>query len=119
MHRDRPISWPPANGQVRPAMEREADYFAACFLMPRGLLSDAVERLFGACPVVIDDRTAFAIDMTDYQALLKAQEGSIERARAVARARHFGLKHFAPLHQQFGVSLSAMAYRLQEIGVVR
>ena len=119
MHRDRPIAWPPANGQLRPQMEREADYFAACFLMPRSLLADTVEALFAACPVVIDERTAFAIDMSDHRQLVKTREGSLERARALARARHFGLRHFAPLHEQFGVSMSAMAYRLQELGLVR
>ena len=119
MHRDRPVAWPPASGPVRDPVEREADTFAACFLMPRSLLADFVETLFGACPVVIDERTAFAIDASDYEALLRTPAGSIEHARAVARAPHFGLRHFAPLHQQFNVSVSAMAYRLQELGLVR
>jgi Zn-dependent peptidase ImmA (M78 family) len=119
IHRDRAVTWPPVGSQVRPKQESEADYFAACFLMPRSLVIEFVGKLFGACPLVIDDRTAFAIDASDYEALLRAQEGSIERARAVARASHFGLKQVHPLHKQFGVSVSAMAYRLRELGLVR
>jgi len=117
MHRDRPVTWPTI-GVKRPPIEKEADYFAACFLMPRVLVTAVIETLFGACPVVIDERSAFAIDMTNYHLLLNAKEGSIERAKAVARTPHFGLRHFAPLHKQFGVSASAMAYRLQELALV-
>jgi Zn-dependent peptidase ImmA (M78 family) len=119
VHRDRAVSWPPAGGQARPKLESEADYFAACFLMPRNLVMDAVEGQFGSCPVVIDDRVAFAMDTTEYEILLRAKEGSVERARAVARASRFGLKPLHPLHKRFGVSVSAMAYRLRELELVR
>lgn len=119
VHRDRAVSWPPSGERARPKLESEADYFAACFLMPKNLVMDAVESQFGSCPLVIDDRVAFAMDPKDYEVLLRSKEGSIERARAVARASRFGLKPLNPIHKQFGVSVSAMAYRLRELDLVR
>ena len=43
MHRDRPVHGIGVQTSSRPPHEREADYFAACFLVPESLLADALD----------------------------------------------------------------------------
>lgn len=118
MHRDRPITG--STLEARPPLEREADYFAACLLMPAQLLADYFSQLFQTkIPLSIDDTVAFHLSPHDHQSLTRADQNSLERELAVAKCRSFGGFHFDSLAQIFRVSDLAMALRLKELGLIR
>ncbi len=121
MHRDRPISSNYLSQEQKPVFEKEADYFAACFLMPRKLLTSYFKDLFlcDELPFVINETSAFHLEPTDPHSLMEASEDSLERELALARCTSFGGRHFYSLAQIFGVSTSAMAIRLKELNFVR
>lgn len=117
MHRDRPI-----NGlelgldHRRPAQEKEADYFAACFLMPGRLVERTFNRLFGK-DFDFDDTSAFMLSPGDINAFLRPIQGSLSRELILATARTFNGLHFKSLAEQFSVSPTTMAIRLRELGL--
>ena len=119
MHRDRPIDGLRRETHCRPPEEREADYFAACFLMPQKLVRQTLESTFGVkTPFVFDDDSAFWLCPDDPDSLLRAEQGSLDRAIALAGAVSYGGRHFNSLAEQFRVSLSTMAIRLKELGLI-
>ncbi len=85
--------------------ERQADYFAACFLMPRDRVISAFEAVFGSEPLVMYNkrgcfgRWAMILD--------PALETAPEIAEAVKVAGGFS-----------NCSRQAMTYRLQELGLL-
>ncbi|ATH83146.1 ImmA/IrrE family metallo-endopeptidase [Pseudomonas sp. KHPS1] len=114
MHRDMPLDGGPRNG--RPSKEREADYFAACFLMPARLLTQAFAAQFGfKGPFPFNDVTCFHLNPVDPQALLDADTDSLDREIALARCARFNNRNLIPLAVQFGVSNVAMAIRIREL----
>lgn len=117
LHRDRPIGG--ITSQGRSELERDADYFAACFLIPKKQLVHSMQLLFGAkLPFRIDEAAAFHLSPHDPEALLRYDENAIQSAVAVASARSFGNRRFDSLAQQFGVSISTMAIRLNELELI-
>ncbi|WP_338805517.1 ImmA/IrrE family metallo-endopeptidase [Pseudomonas chlororaphis] len=119
MHRDRALDGRPLN-EPRSLEEREADFFAACFLMPDRLMRSAFRGLF-CCGerLHFDDTVAYHLDPTDTNNLLYASEDSLERELALARCQRFNGRRFVSLADQFGVSVTAMALRIKELGLVR
>ena len=119
MHRDRPIKGlEPAT--IRPPREREADHFAACFLMPGKLVTDAFEATYGHSPLVFDDNVAFRLCPSDPDSLLRPYgDGGMDRALALAAAEHYGGRHFNSMAKRFGVSVTSMAIRIKELGLIR
>ena len=85
MHRDRPVHGIGVQTSSRPPHEREADYFAACFLVPESLLADALEFAFlTKSPFVFDDAAAFHLSPKDPDSVLRPEVGSLARALALA-----------------------------------
>lgn len=120
MHRDRPIDGVRHDRTPRPRNEREADYFAACFLVPRKLLTQAFESTFRTrVPLVLDDSVAFWLCPDDPESLLRPDVGSLEFALAVASATSYAGRHVLSLAKQFGVSVTTMAVRLREVRLIR
>ncbi|MCS6473769.1 ImmA/IrrE family metallo-endopeptidase [Burkholderia thailandensis] len=115
-HRDRPVS--NDHAEKRPPREQEADYFAACFLASEKLVKQEFEPRFGRGPLHLTDTVAYHLRKERMQELLRAPTGSLEFAAAVAGARVFAGKGFMSLAERFGVSIPAMAIRLQELGLV-
>lgn len=117
LHRDRPLTgeWSPPDKR-----EREANHFAACFLAPEKLVRQAFEARFRTTVLHLDDTVAFyLVGSRQMQDLLRSQTGSLEFARAVATTKAFGSgNYFKPLNELFGMSTTAMAIRLTELGVV-
>jgi hypothetical protein len=100
--------------------DQEADYFAACYLMPRKLLEKEFVRRFGSkTPLLLDDTTLFhmRVQESNVRAAFSAPKGSLLFSRLVANAQVFDRKHFQSLTEMFGVSPTAMAIRLQELGL--
>jgi hypothetical protein len=115
MHRDRPVSSPASN---RPALEREADAFAAFFLAPAKLVRDEFNARFGQEPLYLTDVVAFNLCGIAGSELMNARTDSLRFAVAVATARRFNGKHFKALHEVFGLSGTAMGLRLRELKLI-
>lgn len=118
IHRDRPIFELHASG--RPPIEREADYFAACFLAPKKLVIEEFKKRFvNNPPLQLDENVAFHLYGEMASDLFIAPPGSLNFAAAVAGAQKFDRLRFPSLAEQFGLSVRAMAIRLQELELVR
>ncbi|PLZ01289.1 hypothetical protein CY652_17265 [Burkholderia sp. WAC0059] len=116
LHRDQPLSGESMSADKR---EREANYFAACFLAPEKLVRQAFEIRLRTGSLHLDDTVAFYLDGARMQDLLRSRTGSLEFARSVATAKSFGHGNtFKPLTEVFGMSPMAMAIRLEELGLV-
>jgi hypothetical protein len=120
MHRDRSIAGLSNATISREPTEREAGYFAACFLMPDKLVTTAFESTFQTkAPFVFDDDSAWWLCPDDPESLLKADTGSMDRALALARAESYRGAHLVSLTKQFRVFISTMAIRLKELELIR
>jgi hypothetical protein len=117
LHRDMPI----VGLEQQPAdpVEREANFFAGCFLMPPKFLTKVFRSMFGAAPLVFDHAAATFLSPRDPGALLHLPEGSLGRYRALASAGSYAYRPFkTSLAGMFQVSVATMAIRLREIGLV-
>ncbi len=114
-HRDRPVGH--HGGQSRAPMEREADYFAACFLAPAKVVIQEFEKRFGKPPLVLDENLAFHLAHKQARLLLTAGPQSLEFATALAAAQSLDGRHFPSMAQTFGISVQAMAIRIYELGL--
>lgn len=119
-HRDRPTFNGLAN-PARPLEEREADYFAACYLASRKLLEEEFGKRFGRPPLVLDETLAYHLRLGPVaeRLLLTSGPDSLEFAIAVARCQRLDGRPFVSLADHFGMSATAMAIRLRELGLVR
>jgi len=115
LHRDRPLSGAGAPKGARPLIEREADYFAACFLAPAKLVYKAFTQRFGEPPQALTHTFAYHLLGQGAHELLSARTGSLDFEVALARATRFGNRGFRSLAQEFGLSTHAMALRLREL----
>lgn len=117
LHRERPVDGPRV---TKDRLERDADYFAACFLIPEKLLFNAFCAQFGVNgPITFTDTVCYHLNQNDHNALLYASEDSLDRELALARCASFNGRHMISLSAQFGVSDTAMAIRIKELGLSR
>jgi hypothetical protein len=117
-HRDRPKTGLTKNSTLRPWYEAEADYFAACFLMPKRRVVEAFQYLFSEkIPFEITSENANDLFPNDPAELSRLSKGSL--AEVLASAGHFRDKKFLPLYRTFHVSVAAMARRLDELELVQ
>lgn len=114
LHRDRPISGPRA---YRNRTEYEADKFATFHLMPRKLLtSEFAWRFMG--PFQLNEETAYALLGKPYHAASRELPARRDVARKLAGAFQYNGRTFTSLVEYFGVSIEAMAIRLEELELV-
>lgn len=119
LHRDRPISRSGQPNPTKQVTEQEADYFAACFLIPDRLLEREFKDRFGSKhPFELDEAAAFFLHLDDQFEDVSNGVESLVLARSLAVATNFGGEHFYSLAERLRVSASAMALRLVEVGVV-
>lgn len=117
MHRDRSVS--DAHARARPPKEREADYFAACFLAPKKLVEEEfMARFTRKPPLALTDDVAWHLLGESAHELFGPSAGSLDFAAAVAGAASFNGRHFKSLAEHFGISIGAMAIRVQELGLL-
>jgi hypothetical protein len=120
LHRDIPIRG--LEREVRDPIEREADHFAACFLMPAKLLKKVFAEMFLVRdrPLAFDEKTIFHLGANDYESLLYPEADSYDREVALASARSFAGRRFEKsLADMFQVSVATMAIRIRELRLVR
>jgi Zn-dependent peptidase ImmA (M78 family) len=98
-------------------VEKEADKFAAYFLMPEKQVVDRFLRVFGVTPFALTEETAFALgsDLSD----IEKKCGTIkQRCLMLAGAERYNGRNIVSLAAQFRVSKVAMAIRLEELKLV-
>lgn len=115
-HRDRPIDVL----APRPLREREADEFAVAYLMPPKWIAKDLADRFGSVPISVDEHLAWWLDQTDCERLLKpSKDADFERARAIAICTNVGRGHFRSMREAYGVTATAMAWRLIELDLIK
>lgn len=119
VHRDLPVFKYGVHDRKRSRYDREADYFSVCFLVPKDQLIFEFERRFGPHPLWLSEHVAFHLLGNSAADLFISPHGSLVFPVAVAGARKFDRGHFPSLAAHFGISVSAMAIRLLELGLVR
>jgi Zn-dependent peptidase ImmA (M78 family) len=93
--------------------------FAAELLMPRKRLIDRFSNAFGD-PISCNDRGKLELlQMHNPQLSVSRLESELRlRSMLIAEVRSFGPKILLPLHKDFGVSVTAMAIQLEDLGLV-
>lgn len=115
LHRELPTGG--ARGR-RPVLEQEADYFAACLLMPRkAVIEEFSARFVSRHPLALTEAVAYHLK-ADERTLFAQPPGSLLFAEIVAKAQSFDRKRFSSMAAFFGVTPKAMAIRLDELGLV-
>lgn len=116
LHRDIPIA-----GDQMPRKskeEKQADAFAAKFLMPKKLIqNDFVER-FLTQNFIINQNTAFNLGGKNPSELMKECRDLDGLCRKLAESETFAGRAFPSLAEVYKVSVGAMAIRLKELGLV-
>ncbi len=115
LHRDKPID--SGTGGKRDKIESQADYFAACFLMPKKLLKVRFDQRYGN---VLDSRDNLAY------LLIRNKDPKVEKqmrtkrglARLLAGLSIINGHAVMSLAEQFKVSVEAMAIRLEQLELV-
>ena len=114
IHRDRPIK---GSARSSDPQERDADRFSTFFLMPEKLLAARFSAVFHTEVFELNDQTRMALG----SAAEPFQGKTVQRrvlARVLAGLGRYNGEVFPSLATQFGVSISAMAIRLEELGFV-
>nr|WP_321416139.1 cyclodeaminase/cyclohydrolase family protein [uncultured Allomuricauda sp.] len=117
LHRDRPIDG--LGRQVsRNSIEYQADRFATHFLMPSKLIKSIFKELFLTDKFIINEDNAFNL-IQDSPRKLRADSKNLRGlALKLASAESFNNQNFKSISNLFGVSISAMAIRLEELEVL-
>lgn len=114
MHRDPPVDGS-GDQTRRSSTEIQANRFAALFLMPRKLTLSSFVSLFGTQRIVISEDTAFNLRRPSPAILRKECRNLRGFARLLASAEYYEGRHFDSLASRFGVSVEALAIRLEEL----
>ena len=117
LHRDRALDGTELRSP-RDRTEWQADVFATYFLMPEKLVREAFEHAFKAREFVLNEDTAFALNAGSVETLRSTCGDVRGLSRLLARATQFDGVQFYPLAEQFGVSVEAMAIRLEELNLI-
>lgn len=118
LHRDRAIDGTTIAGS-RSVTEREADTFAALFLLPEKRVIAAFKGKFLECPFQLNEQTAFALMSQDIDSVRMKFRTLRDLTRILSSADYYNGVHFSSLSDQFGVSIEAMAIRLEELKLVQ
>lgn len=114
IHRDRPIE---GSARSSDPQERAADRFSAFFLMPENLLAARFSAVFHTEVFELNDQTRMALG----PAAEPFQGKTVQRrvlAKVLAGLGRYNGEVFPSLATQFGVSISTMAIRLEELGFI-
>lgn len=115
VHRDRAVD---GTRSIRDVSEYEADKFASYFLMPRKLVRSRFAALFGAEQFALCDDTAFALGGKSLDEIRSRLRARRDLSKLLASTVRYAGRSFASLAEQFGVSVEAMAIRLEELALV-
>ncbi len=112
LHRERPHST--GTTYVRPSSELEADQFASSFLMPRKILIDQFRGRFKTEKLSLSDENIYGL----FGAIRKSKVPTgRDLSLHLATATRFHQNKFISLADTFGLSKSAVAIRLEQLGI--
>lgn len=114
MHRDKPMD---GSSSSRDHIEREADKFAALFLMPEKLVRRAFEEIFGTPPFILYEDSRFALSGSIPHAQWQPRNLR-DLSRLLSVATRFNGVSFVSLADRFRVSVGAMAIRLEQLTLI-
>ncbi len=115
VHRDRPID---GTRSIRDASEFEADKFASYFLMPGKLVRSQFAARFKTERFALNDDAAFAFAGKSLDDIRRRVHVRRDLSKLLASAVRYDGRSFVSLATQFGVSVEAMAIRLEELALV-
>lgn len=116
LHRDRALDGSRCSG-VRDPREIEADSFAAYFLLPEKQVRREFEHRFLTQRFALNEATTFALTSGSLDALQSRCRTLRDLTRVLASSEHYNGVHFVSMAGQFGVSIEAMAIRLEELSL--
>jgi len=114
LHRDRPIDGS-AGPHGRDRTEVQADKFATYFLMPKKQIVRTFTSIFLTSQFAIDEATAFALGSGSIDELKAECKNLHALSRKLASTEYYNQKDFSSMAKQYGVSVEAMAIRLEEL----
>lgn len=117
MHKDMPSHFAD-NSITKSRTEREADRGATYILMPRKFVIKEFLARFGEPPFSINENSIFNLTRGDITSLKSEVKTSRGLARKLANATSYSHVYFESLAAFFGVSIEAMAIRIEELGLV-
>lgn len=117
LHRDRAQDGG-TGGMSRDEVEFEADIFAAYFLMPKKLVKAVFKKHFLTDHFTINEDTTFAFGYESAFLFEKKNRTLRDLAKLLAGIDQYNGQFFPSLAHQFGVSIEAMAIRLEELNLV-
>ena len=115
IHRDRPMD---QVGWYKDQREHEADWFAACFLMPAKQVRSWFGNLFLTEHFILTEQTAFALCTKPIDVVMSRFRTRRDLSIALARANMYGTRPMPSLVELFNVTPQAMAIRLEELDLV-
>ena len=115
LHRDIPLDGSSYSQDVR---ERQANKFAAFFLMPEKQVKNVFQDLFLTERFTINQDTAFQLGERSVSAFRNKCKNLHGLGRFLAKAESYRGKTFNSISKVFSVSVGAMAYRLEELGLI-
>lgn len=116
LHRDKPID---GSNSSKNLQERQADKFAAYFLMPRKQVIKIFRERFGNNVFSINEETVFLLGAGSIQAFREKCGNLRGLGRELAKANRIVGHKLTPLSAIFGVSDEPMAIRLEELGLIK
>lgn len=115
LHRDKPIDGS-AGGQRDP-IEKEADYFAACFLMPEKLVRAIFAQRFPD-EVLNHEGLRYLLNRNNETKTEKRLKAKLGVGKALASLNSINGHAVLSLAEYFKVSVEAMAIRLEQLDLV-
>lgn len=115
LHKDKGISGPSVR---KDRMERDADAFSSCFIMPARLLLWRFREYFQTDFFRLDENSIFGLRLGPIDTVQRRVRTRRDIALTVATANSYMGTPFEPLCRFFRVSPTAMAIRLEEVGLV-
>ena len=122
--RERPVTGNELAYSKRTPEERQADLFAAELLMPTFHLVKTFFHRFGGAidGTKPNEELAFWLS-TSHKREIDAYDlpkwRLRDRSQLIAQVSSYGGRHFTPLYKRYGVSTTAMAIQLEDLGLVR
>jgi Zn-dependent peptidase ImmA (M78 family) len=115
LHRDRVVSGPCPRKDKR---EVEADKFASCFLIPARLLLNRFQLCFGSQFLRLNEDTVYGLSIPNIDVAVRRFRNTRDLSLAIATTSSFMGRPFDSLSKYFRVSQTAMAIRLEEVGLI-
>ena len=117
LHRDIPLDGSEIHS--RSTVERQADKFAAYFLMPAKTLKQLFQEFFQTDQFQINEESSRMLANCSPSELRKKIHDQRDLSRMIAKCEYYNLRPFRSLSRIFNVSVEAMAIRLEELNLMK